>query len=65
MKSCLAVGLALTCGLVLAEDVNPLVPFDFKAGDPAAQVAAMKTLREKFGLKRFVFTAPGQRFPGK
>ena len=50
---------ALSSALAAATEINPLVPFGFKAGDPAAQVAAMKTLREKFGLNRFVFTAPG------
>ena len=50
---------ALSSVAAVAAEIDPLVPFDFKAGDPAKQIAAMKTLREKFGLKRFIFTAPG------
>ena len=41
--------------------VDPIVPFDFQSGEASRQIEALKTLREQFGLRRFVFTAPGSR----
>lgn len=49
--------------LVCAGLPDPIVPFDFKAGDPGKQVEALKTLHREFGLRRFVLTAPGMLRP--
>ena len=59
MKTVVLSLMALSSVAAAAAEINPLVPFDFKIGEPAKQIEALKTLREKFGLKRFVFTGPG------
>lgn len=59
MKRLLMIGMALVCCATVAEDVDPLVPFDFQAGDSEKQINALKILRKQFGLRHFIFTAPG------
>lgn len=59
--------LSLLCAFgVFADEIDPIVPFNYKAGNPAEMNAALRRLRSEFGLRRFALMAPGTvRLMGK